>query len=262
MPTRLSASGRADSPASSLGNGSGSVFALQTFWAINSASSVRLIREKSDGSDLDIFLVPSRSDITRVAGPVITGSVNGRRLAEAMLADGGGKVIVEFLSDVAGQFQMLFLILAHRNVGRPVGQNIRGHQNRIGVQPNGSLFAVLSGLLLELRHPAQPADPRHAVEDPGQLGVLGNLALIEHDMFLGIDTAGKKCRSHFPDGLREFGRILPERNRMQINDAVDAVVVPLQSHKLADRSEIVSQMQVAGRLHPRKDPFGHHADPR
>jgi len=34
-----------------------------------SASSVRLIRELSDASDFDIFLVPSRNDITRVAGP-------------------------------------------------------------------------------------------------------------------------------------------------------------------------------------------------
>src|SRR5258705_443641 len=78
MPTRLSASGRASRPFSSDGNGSGSVLALRTFCAIVSASSVRLIRELSDASDFDIFLVPSRKLITRVAGPVITGSGSGK----------------------------------------------------------------------------------------------------------------------------------------------------------------------------------------
>ena len=43
-----------------------------------SASSVRLMRELSDGSDFDIFLVPSRRLITRVAGPVISGSGSGK----------------------------------------------------------------------------------------------------------------------------------------------------------------------------------------
>jgi hypothetical protein len=43
-----------------------------------SASSVRLILELSDASDFDIFLVPSRSDMTRVAGPVIIGSGRGK----------------------------------------------------------------------------------------------------------------------------------------------------------------------------------------
>ena len=78
MPTRLSASGRVSRPFSSDGNGSGSVFALRIFCAMVSASSVRLMRELSDGSDFDIFLVPSRKLITRVAGPVISGSGCGK----------------------------------------------------------------------------------------------------------------------------------------------------------------------------------------
>ena len=60
--------------------------------AIVSASSVRLIRDCSDGSDLDIFLVPSRSDMTRVASPRIIGSGSGnsstakRRLNEPAMS--------------------------------------------------------------------------------------------------------------------------------------------------------------------------------
>ena len=71
MPVRFSASGRPFSPAASLGSGSVSVLALRIFRAIVSASSVRLRRDRSEGSDFDIFLVPSRRLITRVAGPVM-----------------------------------------------------------------------------------------------------------------------------------------------------------------------------------------------
>ena len=52
--------------------------ALRNFFAIVSASSVMLIRSMSDSPDFDIFLVPSRRFITRVAGPSITGSASGK----------------------------------------------------------------------------------------------------------------------------------------------------------------------------------------
>ena len=79
MLTRLRASGLPSSPSRLSGSGSGSVFALRILSATVSASSVRLIRDMSDGSDFDIFLVPSRSDITRVAAPPITGSGRGKK---------------------------------------------------------------------------------------------------------------------------------------------------------------------------------------
>ena len=37
-----------------------------------------LMRDMSEGSDFDIFLVPSRRLMTRVAGPMITGSGCGK----------------------------------------------------------------------------------------------------------------------------------------------------------------------------------------
>ncbi len=78
MLTRLRASGRSFRPSTVSGSGSGSVLALRIFCAIWSASSVRLIRLWSLGSDYDIFFVPSRSDITRVAAPSISGSTTGK----------------------------------------------------------------------------------------------------------------------------------------------------------------------------------------
>ena len=75
----MRASGRSASAEKASGSGSGSVRALRIFEAMASASSVRLIRLMSEGSDFDIFLVPSRSDMTRVAAPSITGSVTAKK---------------------------------------------------------------------------------------------------------------------------------------------------------------------------------------
>ena len=61
------------------GSGSGSVLAFRIFLAMVSASSVRLMRDMSDSSDFDIFFVPSRKHMTRVAGPVISGSGSGKK---------------------------------------------------------------------------------------------------------------------------------------------------------------------------------------
>ena len=79
MPTRFLASGRPSSPAISLGRASGSVLAFLIFLEIVSASSVRLMRERSEGSDFDIFFDPSRRLMMRAAGPPITGSVIGKK---------------------------------------------------------------------------------------------------------------------------------------------------------------------------------------
>ena len=60
------------------GKGSESVLALRIFLLIKFSSSVMLILENSEGSDLLIFFVPSLRLITLVAFPVITGSGIGK----------------------------------------------------------------------------------------------------------------------------------------------------------------------------------------
>ncbi len=79
MPSKFAASGRPSSPAGVSGSGCGSVVAFWILRRIVSASSVMFIREYSEGSDLLIFAVPSRSDMTRVAGPKISGSGIGNK---------------------------------------------------------------------------------------------------------------------------------------------------------------------------------------
>lgn len=42
------------------------------------------------------------------------------------------------------------------------------------------------------------------------------------------------------------------RDRVQVDDAIDAIVVFLKGDKFADRAEIIAEMQVAGRLNTGK----------
>ena len=138
--------------------------------------------------------------------------------------DRGGEIEIEFLRDVAGKFEMLLLVLANRDMRRAIGKNVGGHQTGIGIKPDGGVLAVLAGLFLELRHAIEPADARHAIEHPGELGMLGDLALVEDDVFFGIDAAGDEGGRDFPDARLQFLRLLRQGDRMQIDDAIDAIM--------------------------------------
>ena len=264
MPTRFSASGRPSRPATSLGSAAGSVLAFLIFFEIVSASSVRLMRERSDGSDFDIFLEPSRRLMMRAAGPPMTGSVMREEAidglladlhldADAELGDVRGKVVVEFLGDVAGQLQMLLLVLAHRHMRGAVDEDVGGHQARIGEQAERGVLAVLAGLVLELRHAVHPADARHAVEDPGKLGMLHHPALVEDDVLLRVDAGGEEGRG---DRARLILEVIMHElrcQRMQVDHAIDAVGRVLQRDELLDRAEIVAEVEVARRLDAGED---------
>ena len=94
---------------------------------------------------------------------------------------------------------MLLLVVADRHVRGAIGEDVGGHQDRIDVEADRGVLAVLAGLLLELRHAVEPAEARHAVEHPGQLGVLGHLALVEEDALLGIEAGGDIGGRHLAD---------------------------------------------------------------
>ena len=79
MPTRFSASGRPSRPFDLGGKRLGIGLRLPDLLG-DGVGVVREIDARHVGlSDFDIFLEPSRKLITRVAGPVISGSGNGKK---------------------------------------------------------------------------------------------------------------------------------------------------------------------------------------
>ena len=81
----------------------------------------------------------------------------------------------------------------------------------------------------------------------------GDLGLIEDDVLFRLDARREIGRCHLARVVAQLFGVLPNRDGMQIDHAVNALVVVLQIHEIADRTQIVAQMQIAGGLHARKD---------
>jgi hypothetical protein len=202
---------------------------------------VRAISEYSDGSDFDIFFDPSRKLITRVA--------------ESALGDLSGEVVVELLRDVARELEMLLLVVADRHVGGAIKQDVGRHQHRIIVEADGSVLAVLARLLLELGHAVEPAEARDAIEHPGELGVLGDAALVEDRVLLRVDAAGEERRGDLARRATQRRRVVRHRHRVQVDDAIEAGMGLLHLDEALQRAEIVAQMQIPGRLYAGEHQF-------
>ena len=146
--------------------------------------------------------------------------------------NGFGEIIVEFLGDVARQFDVLLLVLADGNMGGAIKQDVRRHQGRIGEKADRGVLAILAGLFLELGHAIEPADAGDAIENPGQLRVFRDLALIENDVFDRVDARGDIGGGDLADRLAQRLRLLGHGDRVQIDDAEQALMRLLQARRI------------------------------
>src|ERR1700733_1241563 len=177
-------------------------------------------------------------------GPLDQGF--GQRKVGVAVPVGGdrrGEIIVELLRDVARQLQMLLLVVADRNMRRPIDENVGGHQHWIVVKSDRRVLPVLARFLLELGHAVEPAESRDAVEPPGEFSMLGDPALVEDDIGLRVDAAGKKGRRHLARRAGKLLRLVRQRHRVQVDEPLD-------------RAKIVAEVQIACRLNAGKHALG------
>src|SRR5579875_693675 len=107
-----------------------------------------------------------------------------------------------------------------------------------------------------------------AAEDPGQLRVLGYLALHEHRAAGGVDPGGEQLGDRDQGTAAQRGRVVLDGDRVQVHHAVERLVLVLQRHPVADRAQVVAEVErVGGRLDAAQDALaagcgllGGHAD--
>ena len=90
---------------------------------------------------------------------------------------------------------MLALVLAYRHGICLVDENVCGLEDRVGEEANRrAVGAALLRLVLELGHPTRLTEPGLAFKHPGELAVLGHMALDEDRASLRIQPDGEQLR--------------------------------------------------------------------
>ena len=221
-----------------------SVTALLMRLVIVFGSSSRAIVPWGESADFDILLVGCcRSMIRAPTGGMAasgTTSVSPKRWLNRRARS-------------RAQLEVLALVVAHRDPVGVVGEDVGGHQDRVVEQAHAHRLLALA-LVLELGHPAQLAHRGDAVEDPGQLGVGRDVALHEEDAPVGVEPGGEQQRRGASGPGDQLGRVVRERDRVEVDDAVDRVVGVLVGDPLPHGPEVVAQVHVAGRLDARRRP--------
>src|ERR1017187_9207891 len=134
------------------------------------------------------------------------GATAGRGYGGVRHLESGAIAGVPALGQVSGELEVLALVVADGDEVGLVEQDVGRHEDRVGEQAEpGRLLAVFARLVLELGHPGQLAHAGGALEQPGQLGMLMDMALDEQ----GAPARGSPFTPRRVPGRRGPGRALP-----------------------------------------------------
>ena len=92
-----------------------------------------------------------------------------------------------------------------------------------------------------------------AESSQAELGVLVHVGLAEEDAALGVEAGGEQDRRRVVEALAQLGRVEGDRDRVQVDDAVDRLAAVLALDVLADRADVVAEVLAAGRLDAGED---------
>ena len=166
---------------------------------------------------------------------------------------GRAKVVIKLRGNIAGEFQMLFLIFADGNMGAFERENICGLQNGICIEPNRGALRIFAHLIFILGHTVEPSDARDAVKIPRELTMCPHRGLCIDNRFFRVDACRKISRRNFARLIGELGRVLRDRDGVQIDNTKDAIFFMLQTREFFQRAEVIPKVQRARGLHTRKD---------
>ena len=95
---------------------------------------------------------------------------------------------------------------------------------------------------------------RDGREQPGELGVLGPVALDEERAALRVEAEREQRRGHVARPRAQDVGIVRRRQGVVVDDAVDRLVLVLERDVVADRAEVVAEVGDARRLDAAEGP--------
>ena len=116
----------------------------------------------------------------------------------------------------------------------------------IGEQAGIDVRGILAHLVLERGRTLQLAHIGVHAEQQRQFGHLRHVALHVDGSHVGVDARGEGLGKHRPDVLVQARRVVMRSQRMVIRDEKVAFRIVLHSDEIAQRPEIVSQMELSG----------------
>ena len=83
----------------------------------------------------------------------------------------------------------------------------------------------------------------------------GDMRLHKQNIFFRIKSRSNQKRHHIQAAVTQHGRLLADRNRMQIHHAVITVVFFLKISPVFHSSQVIAQRKIAGRLYSTENNF-------
>ena len=168
-------------------------------------------------------------------------------------SEGLAVTVVEPDCDLAAQLQVLALVVAHRDGRSVVEEDVGRHETRVGEEPDPDRLLPLA-LVLELGHAPELAHGGGALEQPGEPGVLGDVALNEEGAAVRIQPDGEQVERRIERVGPDVHRVDVRGQRMEVDDAVEGVVALLEGHPVPEGPEVVPQGEIAGGRDTGEDP--------
>ena len=157
--------------------------------------------------------------------------------------------LVELDRDVARDFEVLLLVLAHRHDVRVEEQDVRGHQHRIGEQAviDRAFVAIrqLRDLVLVAVTTPQQAHWRDRRKHPRELGDFSHVGLPPKNAAGGIEAAREEIQRDIERELPALRGVRERRHRVVVRDEIERLALLLELDGGQHRPEVVAQMQRA-----------------
>ncbi len=164
--------------------------------------------------------------------------------------------MIETLGDIPGHFHMLNLVLADRHLVRAEHQDVGGHQHRVTEQGHRhALVGIARAAVLVILHrglvcvgPIHQALRRHAADNPGEFGYLGNIGLTIKHRLVGIEPECEPGSRHLERRLPQQCGILVFDQRMVIGKEIERIGICRMACRdsRTDGTCVIAEMRCAG----------------